>query len=86
MGNKQPTYSCTFAKVGVLPYTDFTISGVSSGKLYSSSGEWLDDIKNGHASPTNTTIGLTGSSTSVKLQMKIDGDDTTYQLNCTVKG
>ena len=83
---KQPTYSCTFAKVGVLPYTDFTISGVSSGKLYSSSGEWLDDIKNGHASPTNTTIGLTESSTSVKLQMKIDGDDTAYQLNCTVKG
>ena len=84
---KQPTYSCTFARPDdVLPYTTFTISGVTSGKLYSSSGEWLDNINNGQASPTNLTIGLTKNSTSVKLQMKIDGDDTAYQLNCTVKG
>ncbi len=76
---KVPTFTCTYVPNSNMINSDVTIKGVSSGTLYNTSGEYLDNISNEKAVVNNGDLNGT-----TKLKMKYNG--TVYDITCTKAG
>ena len=78
---KLPTFKCTYKPNDNMVNSNVTISGVSSGAVYNTSGEHLADISGGVAVVNNSDLKGTTS-----LKMKKAGDNTVYNITCTKVG
>lgn len=78
---KAPTFNCTYVPNANMINYDVTISGVSGGTLYDTSGNHLSDINGNKAVVNNGNI--TGNSTKFKMKTT---DGTIYDITCNKAG